>query len=280
MTNIFYFLSYSLYIAAPLYDKFIYEKQGGTDMNKIALQLYSIKELCGADFKKALASVADVGYDGVEFAGYYDIPSSDMKKILDDLNLLACGSHSGMDALGDKLSATIDYNLAVGSKHITCPGLPDDMTSSAAAWKKTADTFNKIGKKCKAAGVKFGYHNHAFEFQKFDGKFGLEILLDNTDPELVTMEFDTAWVEFAGEKTIDWMKRYPRHSTDIIHLKELKKWGDPESCEVGYGVLDFPSICDLAKDMGISWYIVEQEEFDRDQVESIKMCCDYVRSIL
>ena len=163
-------------------------------MAKIGLQLYSIKELTEKDFFGSLEKVAKIGYPGVEFAGFFDTPASELKKVLDDLGIVACGSHIGIDALEEEINRVIDYNLEIGNQYIICPGLPEHMRDSYDAYLKLADKFNEIGQKCKDQGIQFGYHNHDVEFQKFNGEYGLDILLSNTQPDLVHMELDTFWV--------------------------------------------------------------------------------------
>ncbi|HZJ83837.1 MAG TPA: sugar phosphate isomerase/epimerase [Clostridia bacterium] len=249
-------------------------------MEKIGLQLYSIKELTEEDFFGTLQEVAKIGYDGVEFAGFFDAPSSDLKKVLEDSGIVACGSHTGIDALQDDLNKVIDYNLEIGNKYVICPGLPPHMRDSYEAYMKLAKQFNEIGAKCKDQGIQFGYHNHDFEFEKFQGEYGLDILLSNTNPELVHMELDTFWVEYAGLRSLDFMRKYPKQHSSLIHIKDMNSWDNKVNTEIGNGVMDFVAITDLAKELGTKWYIVEQEEFEISQLESIEKSLKYLRSIL
>lgn len=249
-------------------------------MRKIGLQLYSIKELTGEDFFGTLQKVAKIGYDGVEFAGFFDASPSDLKKVLDDSGIVPCGSHTGIDVLEDDLNKVIDYNLEIENKYVICPGLPTHMRDSYDAYMKLSDQFNQIGEKCKEQGIQFGYHNHDFEFEKFKGEYGLDILLSNTDADLVHMELDTFWVEYAGLKSLDFMRKYPKQHSSLIHIKDMKSWDDKVNTEIGNGVIDFVSITDLAKELGTKWYIVEQEKFEIPQLESIEKSLKYLRGIL
>ena len=249
-------------------------------MSKIGLQLYSIKELTQEDFLGTLKKVGEIGYDGVEFAGFFDTPASDLKKVLDDSDLVPCGSHTGIELLQDNLDETIEYNLEIGNPYIICPFLPEHMRDSAGAYKEIAQLFNEIGQRCSDNGLQFGYHNHDFEFKKFDGQYGLDILLSNTDPKLVQMELDTFWVEYTGLKAIDFMKKYPEHFKSLIHIKDMKSLDDKTNTEIGKGVMDFKEIIEVARDLEIEWYIVEQESFDIPQLESIKESLEYLRTIV
>jgi sugar phosphate isomerase/epimerase len=216
----------------------------------------------------------------VEFAGFFDTPAKDLKKALEDLNLKPCGSHTGIDLLQNNLDEVIQYNLEIGNPYIICPGLPPHMRDSADAYRKLADLFNKIGEECKRHGLQFAYHNHDFEFKKFDGEYGLDILLSNTQPDLVHMELDTFWVEYCGLKSVDFMRKYPQQCSTLIHIKDLKSMEDKVSTEIGNGIMDFVEIVKLGKELGIKWYIVEQEEFEKPQLESIEESLKYLRSIL
>jgi sugar phosphate isomerase/epimerase len=140
--------------------------------------------------------------------------------------------------------------------------------------------FNKIGQRCKQHGIQFAYHNHAFEFEKFDGEYGLDILMSHTDPELVHLELDTFWVEYCGLKSVDFMRKYPQQCSSLIHIKDLKSMDEKVSTEIGSGIMDFVEIVRVGKQLGIKWYIVEQEEFEKPQLESIKQSLNYMRSIL
>ncbi|NLO82541.1 MAG: sugar phosphate isomerase/epimerase [Clostridiales bacterium] len=249
-------------------------------MEGIGLQLYSIKELTEKDLIGALKEVARIGYDGVEFAGFFDTPAKELKKALNDLNLKPCGSHTGIDLLQNKLEDVIQYNLEIGNSYIVCPGLPPHMRDSADAYRRLADLFNQIGQQCKRHGIQFAYHNHDFEFQKFNGEYGLDILLSNTDPDLVHMELDTFWVEYCGLKSVDFMRKYRQQCSSLIHIKDLKSMDEKISTEIGKGIMDFVEIVELGKELGIKWYIVEQEEFEIPQLESIQISLEYLRSIL
>ena len=248
-------------------------------MEKIGLQLYSIKELTNQDFLGTLEKVSKIGYDGVEFAGYFNTPAKDLKKALDSFGLKAAGSHVGIDLIMENLDAVIDYSLEIGDPYIICPGLPEHLRNSADAWKKLADMFNKYGEKCKKNNIQFSYHNHAFEFEKFDGKFGLDILLENSDPDLVHLELDTFWVEYCGLRSVDFIEKY-KERCSILHIKDMKSLDQKVNTEIGKGIMDFNEITSLGKKYNVKWYTVEQEEFEIPQLQSIEESLKYLKSIL
>lgn len=248
-------------------------------MERIALQLYSIKELTGADFLGTLEKVAKIGYDGVEFAGYFNTPAKDLKSALDSYGLKAAGSHVGIGELTNSLVNVIEYSKTIQSPYIICPGLPVEMRNSTEAYKKTAEVFNGIGQKCKDNGILFGYHNHDFEFEIFDGKHGLDILVENTDPDLLFVELDTFWVEYANLNSVDFINKY-KERLKIVHIKEMKSKAEKVNTEIGSGIMDFKAITKTAKGYGTHWYTVEQEYFEMPQIESITQSLGYLRSIL
>jgi sugar phosphate isomerase/epimerase len=249
------------------------------NVDKIGLQLYSVKELTEKDFFGTMEYVSEIGYDGVEFAGFFDMPSEKVSGKLKELGLQACGSHTGISLLMNKLEEVIEYNLGIGNKYVVCPGLPEDMRNSEESWLKTAELFNNIGRKCKENGLMLGYHNHDFEFEVFNGKYGFDILGMNTEPDLVFLEIDTFWVEYVGLRSVDFMRKYSDR-LPLIHIKDLKSLEDKISTEIGKGIMDFVEITKLAKELDTKWYIVEQEEFDIPQKDSIKQSVDYLKTIL
>jgi sugar phosphate isomerase/epimerase len=248
-------------------------------MSKVGLQLYSLRELAKKNFLGTISEVGKIGYDGIEFAGFFNVKSKDVKSTLEASNLEACGSHTPINLLIDSLSETIEYNLEIDNPYIICPGLPKEMRNSYDAWKKTADLFNEIGLKCKENNIQFGFHNHYVEFEIFNGEYGLDILAKNTQKDLVCLQLDTAWVEYAGLKTIDFMKKYSDR-LPVLHIKELKNKGEKDCTEIGKGIIDFKEIIELGKEYGTIWYIVEQENFDIPYFQSIKESLDYLRNII
>ncbi|WP_211746154.1 sugar phosphate isomerase/epimerase [Paenibacillus sp. Marseille-Q4541] len=248
-------------------------------MENIALQLYSIKELTSTDFLGTLKKVADIGYDGVEFAGYFNTSSKDVRKALDEYRLKAAGSHIGIGDLQENLEKIIDYSLEINSAYIICPGLPDEMRNSKDSYKRTAEQFNRIGEQCKKNGIQFGYHNHGIEFEKFDGEYGLDLLVQNTDPDHLFVELDTYWVEQAGLRAVDFIHKY-KDRCSILHIKDMKSEADKRNTEIGSGIMDFKAITAAGKNYSVQWFTVEQEEFEIPQLESIEKSLKYLKEIL
>lgn len=243
-------------------------------MKNIGLQLYSIKEISENNFIGAIKLTADCGYDGIEFAGYFDTPAKELKKVLEGNGIVACGTHTGFEALENDFNKTVEYNLEIDNRYIIIPWIPEEMCNSKETWLKTAEKMNFINDKLKGQGIKFGYHNHAFEFEKFDGSYGYDILAKNTSPDIL-LEIDTFWVEYAGVNVVDYVRKY-KNRLDLIHIKDMSD--SRISTEIGSGNMDFPSIVEAADET--DWFIVEQEAFSIPMEKSIKISFDYLKGII
>lgn len=253
--------------------------KGNDIMSNIALQLYSVKELTEVDFLGTIEKVAKIGYDGVEFAGYFNTPAKELKACLDHNGIKAAGSHISVDTLKNELEATIEYSQTIGSSLIICPYLPEELRKSADDYKALADLFNKIGEKCVKNGISFGYHNHDFEFKKFDGEFGLDILMSNTEAELLFSELDTFWVEYSGLKSVDFIERY-KERCKVLHIKEMNNLEEKRNTEIGKGIMDFKAIVKAGQKYNTPWFTIEQEAFTIPQLQSIDESLTYLRSII
>lgn len=249
-------------------------------MGKTALQMYSLRHLTATDLVGTLKKVAEMGFEGVEFAGYFGMSANELAALLKDLGMEAAGSHTGFKELTENLPQVIDFSLTLGQKYVVCPSLPREYFQSKDALLGAAEIFNGIGTRLLDEGLVFGYHNHSYEFEPVEGECGFELLYNNVDPELVKMELDTCWAENAGYPSVDIMKKYVRHFK-LLHIKELPKSGDPHDREViGQGLMDFPAICKLGETMGCPWYIIEHENQQGDIEGDIDAGLQYLKSLL
>jgi len=243
----------------------------------IALQLYSIREDCAKDLPGTLKAVADMGYQGVEFAGYYDYGAEDLRKLLDDLGLICCGTHTGIDTiLGDELPKTIEFNKILGNPFLIVPGLPGDYTSSRDAWLKTAGVFNEASARARAQEMYVGYHNHHTEFTELDGEMPWDTFFGNTDRDVV-MQLDTGNALHGGADVVPFLERYPGRAL-TVHLKEYSATND--KAIIGEGDVRWDVIFDLCESSGNTcWYIVEQESYAFPPVECVDKCLQALRAM-
>nr|WP_255639811.1 sugar phosphate isomerase/epimerase [Aquibacillus saliphilus] len=211
-----------------------------------------------------------MGYQGVQFAGFFETPAKQLKQVMDDSGVISAGSHTRYDMLLDEhLMQSLEYNHTIGNELIICPSLPEEFKGSVDAFKRAADSLNEIGRKCNDQGFTFGYHNHDFEFSDLgSGKRGFEILYENTDPNFMKMELDCYWALHAGFDPLEIIKQN-RNRCVSLHIKDMKRVeGKKVSTEVGQGELDIQALLKEGRECGVDWFTIEQEDFDKDTLES------------
>lgn len=244
----------------------------------VALQVYTIRDEVSKNYEAALEKVSKMGYEGLEIGGFGPYSSEEWNKILKKLNLKIVSNHIQIETLEESFNHIAEFNLSIGNSRIVCPYLREERRESLEDYKRTADSLNQIGAKCKSKGLKLFYHNHAFEFKEYDGKKGMDILFENTDPELVMFEIDTYWVKYAGMDPTDLIKAY-NGRCGIIHLKDMEATEKRSFAEVGEGCLDFHSIMKAAVEAGADWFIVEQDICKRPSLESAGISVKNIRKI-
>lgn len=241
----------------------------------IGLQLYSVREDCAKGLPGVLSAVAKMGYVGVEFAGYYGHSAQDLRKMLDDLGLKCCGTHTGLNTLlGDELARTIDFHRTLGNKFLIVPGLPEERRNSRKAWLETARLFNELAEKVKAHGMQVGYHNHSIEFQPMDGEMPWDTFFGNTRSEVV-MQLDTGNALHGKADPLPFLKKYPRRAI-TVHLKEYSATNN--KALIGEGEVKWKEVFDTCESIGdTQWYIVEQESYAYPPMECVKRCLENLK---
>lgn len=260
-------------------------------LDKIGVQLYTVRDQMKADFEGTLAKVAAIGYKEVEFAGYFDHSPKDVRALIDRLGLASPATHVPYDTLGDKWPGQIESAKIIGQSYIVCPWIPEDLRKDPDIWKKAADTFNRAGEASKKAGIQFAYHNHWFEFLPVNGKLPYDLLLESCDPNLVKMELDLCWITVGGGDPLKYFNRYPGRFP-LVHVKDIKRlpkvseaggqnFGDTlkdDMTEVGSGIIDWKRIFAQSEKAGIKHYIVEHDKA-ASPFESIKISYEYLRQL-
>jgi sugar phosphate isomerase/epimerase len=242
----------------------------------VGLQLYSVRQDCAKDLPGVLKAVAGMGYEGVEFAGYYDRKADEMRKLLDDNKLKCCGTHTALNTLtGDALAGTVEYNKTIGNKYLIVPSLPRERMASIAALRETAKLLTDIAEKVKSDGMRVGYHAHAGDFKKVEGQIPWEVLFDAAGPEVV-MQLDIGNCLAGGGDPMATLKKYPRRSA-TVHLKEH---GGKPGAVIGEGEVKWKDVFEFCESSGgTEWYIVEQESYATTPLESVKACLRNVRKL-
>ncbi|MCM3749356.1 sugar phosphate isomerase/epimerase [Paenibacillus pasadenensis] len=247
---------------------------------QVGLQLYTLRDQTEKDFLGTISKVADMGYNYVEFAGYFNTSPEDLNKVLQETGIKAVSAHVGLnfnnpEKMQQDLAEQIEYAKAIGLKYLITPWAPLPENPELSDVESLVATLQKAAKQVKEAGLTYGYHNHDFEFKKVDGKPVIDHLLELIPAEDMIMEFDLGWVHMGGQSPAEYVKRYAGR-TPIAHLKDF---GDGRrDTEVGSGSVDFDTVFSIAEDAGIEYFIVEQEEFAKSSLESAKLSLDYLRS--
>jgi sugar phosphate isomerase/epimerase len=218
----------------------------------IGLQLYSVRGECKKDFPGTVEAVAKMGYEGVEFAGYYGRDAKALRKLLDDNGLKCCGSHIGVGSfVGDNLAGTIDFHKALGNRFLICPGMPGKYRKSKQGWLEAAKLFSDTAAKLKPHGLRCGYHNHTGEFKPLDGEKPWDIFFGHTPPEVV-MQLDIGHCLNGGSDPAAVLKQYPGRAA-TVHVREVG--GDSV---VGQGKVAWADVLAACQTVaGTEWYIVE-----------------------
>jgi sugar phosphate isomerase/epimerase len=244
-------------------------------IDRVGLQLYTVRDLMKQDFDGTLAGVAQIGYKEVEFVDYSGRSPQEARAALDKNGLTSPSAHFPLEALEKNPSATIDAAHVIGHTFIVCPYV-DARMHNADGWKRIAETFNRTGEATQKAGIQFAYHNHSFEFAKtggLGGKLPYDFLLTETDPELVKMEMDLCWMTVGGQDPVAYFNKYPGRFP-LVHVKDWTKEGagpqdytfavghsvEGHLTNVGSGSIDWKRIFAESGKAGIQHYYVENDD--------------------
>ncbi len=246
----------------------------------VGLQLYSIRADMTKDPLGSLRKLAEMGYVYVEHANYvdrkfYGYTPSEFRKVLDDLGLKMISGHTVMDRqhwdeskkdFSDSWKYTVDDAAVLGQKYVVSPSMDNSMRNNYDNFKRYMDVFNKCGELCKKQGMKFGYHNHDFEFsEKLNNEKLFDIMMKSIDPELVVVQLDIGNLYNGGAVALDVVKQYPGRFENIHVKDEIKASGGNgqyESCILGEGIVNAKKVTKLATRIGgTQVYIIEQESY-------------------
>jgi len=237
----------------------------------VGIQLYSLRTIIPEDVPGSLQKLADMGYEGVEFAGYYGLGGAELRKMLDDCGLRCGGSHTGLPTLADDtFEETVAMNKALGNDRLIIPGADlDDLA-------RTIDTFNAVHAKAKSVGMRCGYHNHTKEFETVDGVTRFARIFSET-PDDFLVQVDIGWAAAAGQDVAALLRQYAQR-IETVHVKEHNS--RDKTAVVGEGEVDWPPVFDvLERETSVQWYIVEQEQYAVGPMESARGCIENIRKM-
>jgi len=251
-------------------------------IQKIGVQLYTVRDLLAKDFEGTLREVAKIGYKEVEFAVYLaDVahltpPPKRVREILDSLGLFAPSSHVPYSALSrETWPRVLEASAALGHSYIVNPAIDRDLAKRADGWKQAAETFNRAGRESSRSGIQLAYHNHTEEFMPVQGKLPYDILLSECDASLVKMEMDLGWAHVAKADPLEYFAKYPGRFP-LVHVKDFDK--DGTMTEVGRGIIDWKAIFSKSEQAGIKHYFVEHDQ-PKAPIESIRTSYAYLERL-
>lgn len=265
---------------SPAFNHF-FENDNSSRLKTFGLQLYTVRDLFEKDPRGTLKQIAAMGYKQVE--GYERTPgifwgmtNMELKKYMDELGMSFISSHCEIDKSFEKKT---EEAAAIGMKYLiyNWPFTQQPIDE----YKRKAELFNKCGDVCKKAGIRFAYHNYESSFQLVDGIYPHDLLMKETDPSLVDHQMDIYWVVSAGQDPETWLKKYPGRFL-LSHIKDRVKGTTKheDTCDLGTGSIDFPSILKTAKKNGMKYFFVEQEHYPNSTpMKSAEADAEYMRRL-
>ncbi|MCL6459014.1 MAG: sugar phosphate isomerase/epimerase [Gorillibacterium sp.] len=242
----------------------------------IGLQMYSLRNETAGDFRGVLRKVSKLGYEGVEFAGYGDVPAEEMKALLQELKITAIGGHVRYPNLKERLEQEITYLKTIGASYIVCPNIPLEERKD---WHRLFEFLKSVAQEAQSQGLQFAYHNHDFEFEeKVGAEFVFDALYQSLPASLATAEMDIGWVQFIGQDPLAYIKKYSGR-LPLLHLKDFQHAtdGSIDTLELGAGLVDLPEVIRAASDAGTQWLIVEQDKCHKPPLECIETSIQWLR---
>jgi sugar phosphate isomerase/epimerase len=229
----------------------------------VGLQLYSIRDLCQKDLPGTLKAVSQIGYKGVEFAGYYGHSANDLRRMLNENKLVCCGTHTPYESVQqDNLKETIAFNQTIGNKYLIVPWMEG---KTKQEWLDRAKQFNQINSKVRGEGMQVGYHAHAHDFHEFDGVTAWDLFFGNTRRRVV-MQLDTSNCLEGGADPVAVLHKYPGRATTI----HLKAWGGGPDAVIGEDKVKWNEVFAFCEGPGrTEWYIVEHES-SKDPLDAVR----------
>lgn len=271
---------------------------------KVGVQLYSVRDQMEKDMAATLKAIKEIGYDYVEFAGYFGKSAEEIRAMLDEYGLRCISVHQALDFYEEKGQAAVNFIKTLGAEYSAIPWYQAEKLAGSPAWEETKALFIRCGELLKKNGIQMLYHNHDFEFVKVNGKYKHDYLMQEIPRDLLQPEFDTCWVRYAGEDPCKYLAMYAGY-VKVLHLKDFtckqlaagpaydlidengkpmkaptKEENDFRFRPVGQGMQDFPSILDAAEKAGTEYIIVEQDStYETPSLEAVKQSREYLRTL-
>ncbi|MHA6482293.1 sugar phosphate isomerase/epimerase family protein [Paenibacillus sp. strain BS8-2] len=235
---------------------------------KIAVQLYTLREECAKDFPTVLREISQIGYAGVQFAGFHGHDPKALKSILDETGMKAAGLHVSLSEVVEHTNELADAAEALGTIDVICPAIAHELRNEEG-YKGVRAALNAAAGKLAERGIRVSYHNHAFEFEtEVSGMDALAYLLEPVSDNDILAELDVYWLKKAGHDPVTYFEPYSGRMP-IVHLKDMTDDEEGTYAPVGEGLLAFAPIIEWGENNGVEWYVVEQDVCKTDPIECI-----------
>jgi sugar phosphate isomerase/epimerase len=235
-------------------------------LDRLGVQLYTLREEMAREPERTLEAVAAIGYEEVELAGLYGMTVHEMREKLEAVGLRAASSHHGLDAVRGAWDETLRGALELGQSLVVVPSIPPEERTPEGL-RRIADDFNRAGEAARAAGLRFGYHNHDWELRALaDGTVPMRLLLERTDAALVDWQMDLFWTVHGGGDVMVYLAATAGRVTSV-HVKDRTASGD--MVDVGDGAIPFDEILVEAERLGLRHVFVEHDR-PEDALESVR----------
>ncbi len=250
----------------------------GDRLDRIGLELYTVRDDLARDFEGTLKQVAAMGYREVEFTDYYGRSAGEVRAALAVAGLTAPSVQAPSTDLRLAWAGRIERTRAVGHSYLVCGWVPPGERRSLTDWRSLATLLNTVGNAARQAGIQLAYHNHDFEFAPVQGRVPYDLLLETTDPVLVQLELDVYWARKGGRDPLQLFDRWPGRFP-LLHLKDMASGPRGQFTELGRGVIDFRRILRRAKAAGVRHVFVEQDEGSVPPLERARIGYAYLRQL-
>lgn len=242
---------------------------------RVGVQLYTVRDAMRASVERTLEQVARIGYQEVEFAGYFGRSAKDIRALLDTNGLTAPSAHSAdLPSIRYRFAQVLDDAATIGHRYVVCASLPRS-EQGADGYRRVAGEFNRAGELAARSGIRLGYHNHDGEFTPLGSTNGYDILLAECDPKVVTMQMDLFWTVKAGKDPLVYFAKYPGRFASV-HVKDMAAAG--AMVDVGAGQMPFAKYFARSNQAGIQHYFVEHDS-PSDAMASITASYKHLRAL-
>ncbi|PIQ48416.1 MAG: xylose isomerase [Cytophagales bacterium CG12_big_fil_rev_8_21_14_0_65_40_12] len=273
--------------ATPLLSSVMTEK-----IQSFGFQVYTVRDVIQKDMEGTLKTLKKAGYDYAEFFDFgggkiLGKPIAEAKKIIEKSKIDVKSIHVMTGAQAPKMTGSlinewqkgVDDAAELGAEYLACAYLLDFERKTLDQYKQLAELFNKAGEACKKSGIQFAYHNHDFEFQAIDGVIPYDLLLSETDEDLVKMELDIYWVRYAELDPIKIFQKNPKRYP-LWHVKDMELDNNHVMTEVGNGIIDYKQLFAHEADAGLKYFFVEQDRnWKVDPITSLKTSIKHLKGI-